>query len=89
MVTYLPISSPFVRFARRYVDEAFGVAAGYNFFIFVSWFTGVPCLFHRFDLVADYYSAFQGSLSAGDSRAELCRLSLRSVGFLSSLSLII
>jgi amino acid transporter len=34
MVTYLPISSPFIRFAGRYVDEAFGVAAGYNFFIF-------------------------------------------------------
>ncbi len=24
MVTYLPISSPFIRFAGRYVDEAFG-----------------------------------------------------------------
>ncbi|EXJ81965.1 hypothetical protein A1O1_08032 [Capronia coronata CBS 617.96] len=34
MVTYLPISSPFIRFAGRYVDEAFGVAAGYNFFVF-------------------------------------------------------
>ena len=34
MVTYLPISSPFIRFAGRFVDEAFGVAAGYNFFIF-------------------------------------------------------
>lgn len=34
MVTYLPISSPFVRFAGRYVDDAFGVAAGWNFFIF-------------------------------------------------------
>jgi amino acid transporter len=34
MVTYLPISSPFIRFAGRYADEAFGVAAGYNFFIF-------------------------------------------------------
>ncbi|KAG9240818.1 amino acid transporter-like protein [Calycina marina] len=34
MVTYLPISSPFIRFAGRYVDEAFGVATGYNFFIF-------------------------------------------------------
>jgi amino acid permease len=33
MVTYLPISSPFIRFASRYVDEAFGVAAGYNFFL--------------------------------------------------------
>ena len=34
MVTYLPISSPFIRFAGRYVDEALGVAAGYNFFVF-------------------------------------------------------
>jgi len=28
MVTYLPVSSPFITFAGRYVDEAFGVAAG-------------------------------------------------------------
>jgi amino acid transporter len=34
MATYRPISSPFVRFAGRYVNGAFGVAAGYNFFIF-------------------------------------------------------
>ncbi|EAU34668.1 conserved hypothetical protein [Aspergillus terreus NIH2624] len=34
MVTYLPISSPFIRFAARYVDDAFGVAAGWNFFVF-------------------------------------------------------
>lgn len=34
MATYLPISSPFIRFAGRYVDEAFGVAAGWNFFVF-------------------------------------------------------
>ena len=34
LVTYVPISSPFIRFAGRYVDEAFGVAAGYNFFVF-------------------------------------------------------
>ncbi|PHH78696.1 hypothetical protein CDD80_6434 [Ophiocordyceps camponoti-rufipedis] len=34
MVTYLPISSPFIRFAGRYVDEAFGFAVGWNFFIF-------------------------------------------------------
>jgi amino acid transporter len=34
MVTYLPISSPFIRFAGRFVDEAFGFAAGWNFFIF-------------------------------------------------------
>ncbi|KAK4226160.1 general amino acid permease AGP2 [Podospora fimiseda] len=34
MVTYLPISSPFIRLAGRYVDEAYGFAAGWNFFIF-------------------------------------------------------
>ncbi|KAK3203641.1 hypothetical protein GRF29_106g189048 [Pseudopithomyces chartarum] len=34
LVSYLPISSPFIRFAGRYVDEAFGFAAGWNFFIF-------------------------------------------------------
>lgn len=34
MVTYLPISSPFVRFAGRFVDDALGFAAGWNFFIF-------------------------------------------------------
>jgi amino acid transporter len=34
MVTYLPISSPFIRFAGRFVDDAFGVAAGWNFFVF-------------------------------------------------------
>jgi amino acid transporter len=33
MVTYLPISSPFIRFAGRYVDPAFGFAAGWNFFV--------------------------------------------------------
>jgi amino acid transporter len=34
MVTFLPISSPFIRFAGRWVDEAFGFAAGWNFFVF-------------------------------------------------------
>lgn len=34
MVTYLPISSPFIRFAGNYVDQAFGFAAGWNFFVF-------------------------------------------------------
>ncbi|KAF2691104.1 hypothetical protein K458DRAFT_426478 [Lentithecium fluviatile CBS 122367] len=34
MVSYLPISSPFIRFAGRWVDDAFGVAAGWNFFVF-------------------------------------------------------
>jgi amino acid transporter len=34
MVTYLPISSPFIRFADRYVHPSFGFAAGWNFFVF-------------------------------------------------------
>ncbi|KAJ0382938.1 hypothetical protein COL922a_011495 [Colletotrichum nupharicola] len=34
MATYLPVSSPFIRFAGRFVDESFRVAAGYNFFLF-------------------------------------------------------
>ena len=34
MVTFLPISSPFIRFAGRFVDDAFGFAAGWNFFFY-------------------------------------------------------
>ena len=34
MVSYLPISSPFVSLAGRCVDEAFEVMAGWNFFLF-------------------------------------------------------
>ncbi|KAF9014084.1 general amino acid permease AGP2 [Cyathus striatus] len=34
MVTWVPISSPFVRFADKYVDPALGFSAGVNFFIF-------------------------------------------------------
>ncbi|KAK8917692.1 General amino acid permease AGP2 [Metarhizium anisopliae] len=33
MVSYTPISSPFIRFAGRYVDDALGFATGWNFFI--------------------------------------------------------
>ncbi|KAF8969708.1 general amino acid permease AGP2 [Flammula alnicola] len=34
MVTWIPISSPFVRFADRFVDPALGFCAGINFFVF-------------------------------------------------------
>ncbi|KAL2832354.1 amino acid permease/ SLC12A domain-containing protein [Aspergillus pseudoustus] len=54
MVTYLPISSPFVRFAGRYVDEAFGVAAGYNFFIFEA--AMVPFEITACNLIIHYWS---------------------------------
>lgn len=33
MVTYLPISLSFIRVAGHYVDETFGFAAGWNFFV--------------------------------------------------------
>ncbi|GMF06367.1 unnamed protein product [[Candida] boidinii] len=36
MVSYLPISSPFVRIADRAVDPAFGFMAGWNFWVLES-----------------------------------------------------
>ncbi|KAL4939754.1 hypothetical protein BDV06DRAFT_30358 [Aspergillus oleicola] len=54
MVTYLPISSPFIRFAGRYVDDAFGVAAGYNFFVFEA--AMVPFEVTACNLVIHYWS---------------------------------
>ncbi|KAJ5812408.1 hypothetical protein N7474_008709 [Penicillium riverlandense] len=55
MVTYLPISSPFIRFAGRYVDEALGVAAGYNFFIFEA--TLVPFEVVAVSLILKYWTS--------------------------------
>ncbi|KAL2833259.1 amino acid permease/ SLC12A domain-containing protein [Aspergillus cavernicola] len=54
MVTYLPVSSPFVRFAGRYVDDAFGVAAGYNFFVFEA--AMVPFEITACNLIIQYWS---------------------------------
>ena len=54
MVTYLPISSPFIRFAGRFVDDAFGVAAGYNFFIFEA--ALVPFEVVAFNVIIHYWS---------------------------------
>ena len=54
MVTYLPISSPFIRFAGRYVDEAFGVAAGYNFFVFEA--ALVPFEIVAYNVIIHYWS---------------------------------
>lgn len=33
MVSYMPIASPFITFAGRYVDDAFEAAVGLNFFL--------------------------------------------------------
>ena len=54
MVTYLPISSLFIRFAGRWVDEAFGVAAGYNFFVFEA--TLVPFEVTACNVIINYWS---------------------------------
>jgi yeast amino acid transporter len=54
MVTYLPISSPFIRLAGRYVDEAFGFAAGWNFFIFEA--VLVPFEVTACNLIINYWS---------------------------------
>ncbi|KAK8216011.1 amino acid permease [Phyllosticta capitalensis] len=54
LVTYLPISSPFIRFAGRYVDEAFGFAAGWNFFIFEAFL--VPFEVVACNLIIHYWS---------------------------------
>lgn len=35
MAVYMPISSSFVRMAGHWVDDAFGFAAGWNFFLYV------------------------------------------------------
>ncbi|KAF4615234.1 hypothetical protein D9613_002639 [Agrocybe pediades] len=34
MVTWIPVSSPFIRYADRFVDPALGFCAGVNFFVF-------------------------------------------------------
>jgi amino acid transporter len=54
MVTYLPVSSPFIHFAGRYVDEAFGVAAGWNFFIFEA--ALVPFEITACNMIINYWS---------------------------------
>ncbi|KAK2748724.1 hypothetical protein FQN57_000305 [Myotisia sp. PD_48] len=55
MVTYLPISSPFIRFAGRFVDDAFGVAAGWNFFVFEA--AMVPFEIVACNFIIQYWSA--------------------------------
>ncbi|KAL8410747.1 hypothetical protein RB596_000431, partial [Gaeumannomyces avenae] len=55
MVTCLPISSPFIRFAGDYVDQALGFAAGWNFFIFEA--ALVPFEITACNLIIRYWSS--------------------------------
>lgn len=54
MITFLPLSSPFIRLAGRFVDEAFGVAAGYNFF--VSQIAQIPFEIVACNIIITYWS---------------------------------
>lgn len=54
MITYLPLSSSFIRLAGRFVDEAFGVAAGYNFF--VSQVAQIPFEIVACNIIITYWS---------------------------------
>ncbi|KAG6889845.1 hypothetical protein C0995_014323, partial [Termitomyces sp. Mi166 len=54
MVTWIPISSPFVRFADRFVDPALGFCAGYNFFALQA--ALVPFEVTAFNLVLQFWT---------------------------------
>ncbi|KAJ7430488.1 amino acid permease/ SLC12A domain-containing protein [Mycena galericulata] len=54
MVTWIPISSPYVRFADRFVDEALGVCSGINLFLGIG--TGVPYEIVAFNLMLNFWT---------------------------------
>ncbi|KAF8077701.1 general amino acid permease AGP2 [Lyophyllum atratum] len=54
MVTWIPISSPFVRFADRFVDPALGFCAGVNFFALQA--ALVPFEVVAFNLVLQFWT---------------------------------
>ncbi|KAJ7582940.1 general amino acid permease AGP2 [Mycena floridula] len=54
MVTWIPISSPFIRFSGHFVDPALSFAAGWNFFIFEA--ALVPFEVVAFNLVLQFWT---------------------------------
>lgn len=54
MVIWIPISSPFVRFADHFVDPALGFCAGVNFFVFQA--ALVPFEIVAFDVVLNFWT---------------------------------
>ncbi|KAJ7047019.1 general amino acid permease AGP2 [Mycena alexandri] len=54
MVTWIPIASPFVRFADKFVDPALGFCAGINFFVFEA--ALVPFEVVAFNLVLQFWT---------------------------------
>lgn len=63
MVTLLPLDGSFIRYAGRFVDEAWGVAAGYNYFVAQA---GFVC----FELTI--FKTVLGYVSVCPSRFPLC-----------------
>ncbi|KAJ7174150.1 general amino acid permease AGP2 [Mycena crocata] len=54
MVTWIPISSPYVRFADRFVDEAFGMCSGFNLFFGIG--LGIPFEITAFNLMLNFWT---------------------------------
>ncbi|KAJ4487779.1 general amino acid permease AGP2 [Lentinula aciculospora] len=54
MVTWIPISSPFVRYADRFVDPAMGLCAGVNFFVFEA--ISIPFEVTAFNVVLQFWT---------------------------------
>jgi amino acid transporter len=54
MVTWMPISSPFVRFADRFIDPALGFCAGVNFFVLQAML--VPFEVVAFNILLQFWS---------------------------------
>ncbi|KAJ7713626.1 amino acid permease-domain-containing protein [Mycena maculata] len=54
MVTWIPISSPYVRFADHFVDEAFGVCSGINLFLNIGIY--IPYEIVAFNLMLNFWT---------------------------------
>ncbi|SJL18048.1 uncharacterized protein ARMOST_21619 [Armillaria ostoyae] len=54
MVSWIPISSPFIRFADRFVDPALGFCAGINFFLYPAIL--VPFEITAFELMIHFWT---------------------------------
>ncbi|KAF7335754.1 General amino acid permease AGP2 [Mycena venus] len=54
MVTWIPISSPYVRFADDFVDEALGVCSGFNLFFSIG--SNIPYEIVAFNLMLNFWT---------------------------------
>ena len=50
----MPITSPLVRYGERFVDEAWGLCAGVNFFLYLAFL--IPFEITAFSLVIQFWS---------------------------------